>query len=471
MAGRSNRFAAAFSVAALWGVGIAAAAEPGPLAEGWLESIVNERGQHCDKQAEHPDVDRLLIACGAAGVWEVRFDASGPRFARSYEFRGSASGFFVEPGGRIWVKLQVEQAQPLDSAGRPDAAPPQAPPAPTAMLPVAPPPPQAAQPQAAQAERRRGRVVAEGPGHVVIDLGEVDGIERSDRIELSLQHREAWAPGDDVSAKEALAVGVVINVSEHHAKVRIGVNEQVPIGAIAIPTRLPSTASLSGPPRIGGVWEVAFLARPFAAIGELGGGLLLSGTFSRRFETNIRLGVIVDPLGIADVENQDSVGAANAAAFASYDSQYLEMGIGFGFQTVNDPQFPLDPGSGLTLAQIIRLGAEDGLNLSARTSIVLFHQEFDFGGMVAQTQIPVTRGYWLLLGGGGGPVGYGYGEIGLRVLLKGNGGAGSTFLTTTAGGAAVFRSQACTETQFTFDCTNSASFGGPMAGLGGEWRF
>ena len=57
-------------------------------------------------------------------------------------------------------------------------------------------------------------------------------------------------------------------------------------------------------------------------------------------------------------------------------------------------------------------------------------------GMVAQTQIPVSRGYWLLLGGGGGNVGYGYGELGLRVLLKGNGRAGSAFLTTTAGGAA-----------------------------------
>jgi hypothetical protein len=147
------------------------------------------------------------------------------------------------------------------------------------------------------------------------------------------------------------------------------------------------------------------------------------------------------------------------------------MGIGSGAQTVNETGFLLEPGSGLTLAQIIRLGAEDGLNLSARTSIVLFHQQFDFGGMVAQAQIPVTRGYWLLLGGGGGNVGYGYGEIGLRVLMKGNGGAGSAFLTTTAGGAAVFRSDVCTDSQFTFECSSGASFGGPMAGVGYEWRF
>ncbi|HVJ21336.1 MAG TPA: hypothetical protein VM686_38255, partial [Polyangiaceae bacterium] len=65
--------------------------------------MVNERGQRCTKQAEHADVDRLLLACGPAGVWEVRFDGSAPRFARSYEFPGSVSGFFAEPDGRIWV--------------------------------------------------------------------------------------------------------------------------------------------------------------------------------------------------------------------------------------------------------------------------------------------------------------------------------------------------------------------------------
>jgi len=113
------------------------------------------------------------------------------------------------------------------------------------------------------------------------------------------------------------------------------------------------------------------------------------------------------------------------------------------------------------------LGAQDGLNISARTNIVLFHSEFQFGGMVASGQIPVTPGYWLLLNGGGGGIGYGYGELGLRVLLTGNGLAGSKFLTVTAGGAAVFRSGACD--QF-FNC-QTLVYGGPMAGIGGEWRF
>lgn len=87
--------------------------------------------------------------------------------------------------------------------------------------------------------------------------------------------------------------------------------------------------------------------------------------------------------------------------------------------------------------------------------------------MAVTGQIPVRRGYWLLLSGGGGNVGYGFGELGLRVLMSGNGLAGSKFLTVTAGGAAVLRSQPCT----LFSCESSRSYGGPMAGVGGEWRF
>jgi len=137
-------------------------------------------------------------------------------------------------------------------------------------------------------------------------------------------------------------------------------------------------------------------------------------------------------------------------------------------QTVNEPGSFLSPGSGLSVAQLIRLGARDGLNLSARTSIVLFHSQFQFGGMVVSGQVPVTRGYWLLLNGGGGNVGYGYGELGLRIQLAGNGLAGSKYLTVTAGGVGVFRSGNCDNF---FSCSDVRSYGGPMAGIGGEWRF
>jgi hypothetical protein len=113
---------------------------------------------------------------------------------------------------------------------------------------------------------------------------------------------------------------------------------------------------------------------------------------------------------------------------------------------------------------LLRLGARDGLSLTTRSNIVLFHRELGFGGMIATLQVPLSTGYWLTLGGGGGDLGYGYGELGLRTLVEGNGGAGSKFLYVSLGGAGIFEShKECSL------CTEMVA--GPMAGIGGEWRF
>jgi hypothetical protein len=315
-------------------------------------------------------------------------------------------------------------------------------------------------------EKSTGRVTRSEPGQVIISLGSLDGVGRGNHIELAVDHSDAAS--DDLGlSRETLAVGVVTNVTERSARVRLGVSEHVPVGAIALPTIGQLTGSLSAPPRATRLWDVQLFARPFVAWGELGGGALLSASVGYRFE-HLRVQALLDPLGIADVQDKSAITTFNAAVMASYDSQYFEMGVGLGAQTVNDPNFFLEPGTGWAALQLVRFGSPDGLNISARTNIVLFHREFQFGGMVATGQIPVTRGYWLLLNGGGGNVGYGFGELGMRVLLTGNALAGSKFLTVTAGGAAVFRSPSCDEF---FSCTEDLVYGGPMAGVGGEWRF
>lgn len=439
----------------------------------WLAAKVNESGQHCDRRAEHRDGKRLFLACGAAGAWELALDEAVPRFIRSYAFSGDVVGFVTEPDGRLWVKLQVLEARPLSAAGTqssgpgpvvfPDTAP-AAPP--VAPLPAAalPPPPAAGAPTAAR--RKRGTVLRSAPGEVVISLGSVDGLLRNDHIELALEHADALAAEDAGLARDPVAVGLVTTVSEQVARVRLGLNENVPVGAIATPTRASVTASLPAPPRASGMWDLELNARPFAALDELGGGALLSGAIGYRFK-RLHLQAVLDPLAFADVQDRDSVTAVDAGLVASYDSQYFEIGAGLGAQTVNAPDFPLEPGSGLSVLQLIRIGAQDGLNISAHTSVVLFHSEFQFGGMIARGQIPVTRGYWLLLQGGGGDVGYGFGEFGLRVLLSGNGLVGSKFLTVTAGAAGVFESHCPLNA---FEC-QSRTYVGPMAGIGGEWRF
>ena len=449
----------------------ARAQESGSLPPDWLTTKRDEKGRQCDRRAERRDANKLLVACGSAGVWEVALDEGNPRFVRSYDFAGDVVGFVTEPDGRLWVKLQVLEARPFSPGGTqppavtfPDATPTPMPP-PAAPAPASAPPTALPAPPAATAGGKRvGRVTRSEAGQVLISLGTLDGVARNDRIELAL---EQDASDDDTLSRETMAVGVVTNVTDHSARVRLGVNEDVPVGAVATPTIGQLTSSLAAPPRATRLWDLELFARPFVAWGELGGGALLSGAIGYRFE-HLHLQALVDPVGIADVQDSNAVTAVNAAVIASYDSQYFEMGLGFGAQTVNATDFFLSPGSGLAALQLVRFGSPDGLNISARTNVVLFHSEFQFGGMVATGQIPVTRGYWLLLNGGGGNIGYGFGELGMRVLLSGNGLAGSKFLTVTAGGAAVFRSPTCDEFN---SCTQDLSYGGPMAGIGGEWRF
>jgi hypothetical protein len=316
-------------------------------------------------------------------------------------------------------------------------------------------------------------VIAVGDGEVTISLGMLHGIRRGMRIEISVERPETLAGGESVVSREPIAVGVVSRVSENFSRVELGMNETVPLNAVAERTLSFPTSSLSAPPRAGGIWELRLMGRPFVALDEFGGGILTTASIGRRFEGTWHVAAELDPFAIADARDREgtkksTVVATSALIIGAYDSKFLEMGLGLGGQTVNSPTLFVSPGSGIAIAQIVRLGPLDGLNLAGRSSIVLFHSEFSFAALAITGQIPIARHYWLVLGGAGGDTGYAYGELGLRVLLRGNGGPGSAFLTATAGGAGVFKEQTC---DANFECSGPYDYFGPMAGVGGEWRF
>jgi hypothetical protein len=104
--------------------------------------------------------------------------------------------------------------------------------------------------------------------------------------------------------------------------------------------------------------------------------------------------------------------------------------------------------------------------------VVLFHSRFTLSSLRVQAQIPLGRNTWLIAAGGGGSIGLGFGEIGLRVLMHGNGGPGSFFLSTVVGGVHVFRG--CPSDGSCNDGNSvtprDLGFAGPMLGVGGEWR-
>jgi len=186
-----------------------------------------------------------------------------------------------------------------------------------------------------------------------------------------------------------------------------------------------------------------------------------------RFDVPVHLEALIMPLTFA-TGRQGGVAAGAGVLMASFDSKLFEVGLGLGAQSVNDPAFDLEAGTGTTLAQRLRIGAADGGNIEVFTYVTLFHSEFEFSDVQLHAQLPVGDRSWLIANAGAGTLGSGFGELGLRVLLTGNGDAGSFLLSATIGGMHVFKSAFC-EDEFR-NCIE-VDYSGPLAGFGSEWRF
>jgi hypothetical protein len=433
----------------------------------WLATQRDASGRRCDRRATQEEADRIAVACGDSGLWIVRRDPTQKfTLTETKELGGQVVGLFVRDG-KLWVEILRLEARPVSDALSGSFA---RSPAPAPAPPVLPPPPVPVPPASPPkiVEIPHGKVVDVDRGFVVVDFGTAQSIRIGDRVELSVTSSEAVGR-ERALRKDILAIGVVTTVSERFSRIELGLGERVPLGAAAEPVARKPTASRVAPPRIGGLWDLKFMARPFFAIDEFGGGAVLDASIGYRFEAPFRLKFVVSPLGYANGENKPPVIPVSSFLEASYDRDLFGVGFGLGGQTVNQPDFGVPTGSGTLFVQGVRLGAQDGLNLELRSDVVLFFSEFRFSGMTGSAQIPIGKASWLILAGGAGTAGYGMGELGVRVLVDGNGDKGSTFLTGSVGGVDLFEDRGdfvCSE----FECSDDIDYGGPMIGFGAEWR-
>ena len=465
----------------------APAADPKRV-ETWLAEQRDAYGRSCDRRAAISESTRAVLACGEAGLWVVRIDGEGKFIlVGTQDMGGDVIGLFHRDGS-IWAevsKLEARPVLPSDATSMPTAPTPpsagtlpdlprqdQESPEPELVSPR-PKKVRAKQPEPEEVEpRREGMVVELGLGDVVVDLGSDDGIAHGDRIELTAVTSEAVGT-ERAKTRNVVAVGVVSAVSRGFARVRLGINERVPLGALARPVDSNPTNRRLTPPRPAGLWELEFMARPFLALGEFGGGFLLDAAVGYRFETDLHVEFAFRPFGYGTGEGKPSIVPVTSYAKLSYDRELFEVGLGIGLQTVHVTGFGAKAGSGTLFSQGARIGARDGLHFDARSDVVLFHSRFEFAGFVGSGQIPVGQTSWLILEGGGGSAGYAYGEFGVRVLLKGNGGPGSVFFNGSVGGIGIFQEQelTCGGEGFTFTCFDTTTYAGPMLGAGAEWRF
>lgn len=474
--------------------------EPAPKEEPVQHSleggqVVAKRGGVVLGQAPAPCADpgallvqaqRLYLACAQEGV--AVLDVSDPAkmtFLGLKDAGGPATGLFTVQG-EVWVQTQLTQARPLSQTRA--AGPSEPSPQPSVVATAQPkePTPAATAPEAPILERR--------VGEIVVALGTRAGLKRGDRVEVFTRRPVELGDGQTASHEERALVGTVTAASDDRAVVKLGLNERVPDGSLARPTKAEPTGDLLRPPRVDDVWEISANLRPFLALGSFGFGVLADGAVGRRMSNNLHVQLRLDPVGLG-LADEGNVLAAGANLIASYDTELFEVGLGAGWSAVNDN---LDGDafitssedgaggvttevdrvrSGLSIAQLVRLGAVDGINLTAYNTFIFYRDQFNYGGTTGQLQFPINDRTWILMRGGGGVAGYAFGEVGLRVLLQGNGDRGSLYLTPTLGGGGVFGETDCdgddAYEQYVDqdgECFEEVSYAGPLVGLGVEWR-
>ncbi|MDB4995035.1 MAG: hypothetical protein JWM74_2467 [Myxococcaceae bacterium] len=233
----------------------------------------------------------------------------------------------------------------------------------------------------------------------------------------------------------------------------------------------PASRGLAAPPRHASLWEIHAGTRAFLPIGNIGFGLLGSGSVAYRFDAPVAVYGELTPLGIAGGK-QGTIGTAAAHGIVSLDTHLFEIGLGLGAATLNSPS--ADKATSPSFAQLARIGARDGTAFFGRSNIIVDNDKFAIGSITMTGQFAVSPRVWFMVDGGGGPIGFAYGDLGIRYMLHGDLGPGSFFITGTAGGAGEFKSIRKLTTlpggTSYYQRTKSADYGGPALGVAFEWR-
>ncbi|MBN2802260.1 MAG: hypothetical protein JXR91_04110 [Deltaproteobacteria bacterium] len=245
------------------------------------------------------------------------------------------------------------------------------------------------------------------------------------------------------------------------------------------------------PEKLSNIAEVSFVIRPMISLSSGGGfGSMVEGTATytgEHYFINLRL----QPISIGR-DNSNTMANGSMFVEGGYDSRAFGVGLGIGAgftnaglnQIINNFYYdgygdstqtgPEDSNVGFALSQAVRLGARDGLNLTVYNNFIYIgseHNGFYYGGTIGKISIPLNLKVNLFLYGGGGPIGYGFGEIGVSTWVLGNGGPGSVAITGALGWAGMWKytDDYYSEDGYYYDETVSVT--GPTASLGFVYRF
>jgi hypothetical protein len=254
----------------------------------------------------------------------------------------------------------------------------------------------------------------------VINLGRQDGLEPGDRVEFYQEHVRSTAAGDVVE-EQVIALGVVVGASGDAAIVAPGINQFAAIGTLARPTERTMGANTAAPPRVPGQGWIRLNTAGLVSISDAGGGLVFDGAIGYRFKPPIEVSLRVGP-GWAGGRAGVLSGRATFVGMLAFDHPYFAIGVGGGVSVVEETVTGV-------FAQMVRLGAVDGLGLTAVTQFAKgpAGTRWTLDGVDGVIQIPLSRkapATWLTLHGRGSSVDGG-GDLGVRIRARGNGQRGT----------------------------------------------
>lgn len=325
----------------------------------------------------------------------------------------------------------------------------------------------------------RARVLQVRGGRVIFDAGSKDGFVAGRHVRIAAQRLERkpdLATGGvvNVPSGEITAVVRLEDAQVDRSMARLGRGDVAEVGDLAELSDEPLSERLFVPRRSPFTVVAGFHARPFLGLEATTQGGASSKPVGFLLDAHatwyvpgwpVAIDASVAPVGFSLGASESHFPIAFSVT-AAYATDWFEIGLGAGglrgnagpCMVVSGPDPTCEVNTGLTINQVLRLGAIDGINATWRSSIFSRPDRFVFGVGRAEANFPLTRQLALFGGGGAGENGWSFGELGVRTYVGGLGARGTVILSASIGYAAIF------------DGPSRETVGGPSVAFGAEWR-
>jgi hypothetical protein len=350
------------------------------------------------------------------------------------------------------------------------------------------------------------KVLEVRPESAVLDAGLAQGLKLGTRLEIRSQKpitafnlekgREETMPSNKVTG-----VVEVTQVTQDRALVQLGRGDRAQRGDLLATTARRADSSQLFPPYDRELHRVQFKLAPFVAIESLNVGTFAQATLDYTFAFPMRIESGFRNLGL--VFGEDFAAPFQFDVIPSYDTDFFEVGLGAGYSFSGNPSK-----RGFTFLQKVRLGTVDGLHFTMWNSFIYQNKgdnwwgwdsgaggsagdtcsgwepetgsEFAWNGFDGELAVPVNERVAVQFHGSYSQAGWAYGDVGIKTLVVGNGGAGSMFIPVSIGGGAVVDYKASGTYLACNPGTNkleevkdyqSTAFGGPIVSIGIDYRW